>query len=188
MFEAGAPRAGWNGPGMRWAALGLVALLVGAGGALYARARHASERVQAPATARPARRAVWVAAVEFKGEADAGKEPFPAEEPPPGQGVRLMAPRRGRWETEVYRWDPGVIVAYQGDELDLNFWGVNGSEHPAEIEGYGQRFTVRRGRLTRVRLVADRVGIFRIVCHTHTPSMVSYLVVLPRTAASVPEP
>lgn len=171
-------------PGARWIGLGLLALLVGAVGARFGKARPA----ESPMAATGARRTVWVAAVEFKGTADAGKEPFPAEEPPPGQGIRLMPPRRGKWETEAYRWDPGLIVAYQGDELDLHFWGVNGDVHPAEIEGYGQRFTVRRGRLTRVRLVADKVGLFRIVCHTHAPSMVSQLLVLPRSVATVPEP
>lgn len=132
--------------------------------------------------AAPAARVFWIGAVEFKGGAEAAQEPYPAEVQPSGPGIKLMPPvgPRQRWETEMYRWDPGTVVVQQGEQVTLYFWGVNGQEHPSSIEGYNLKFNVRRGRPTAVTFRASRTGVFRIVCHVHQPSMVAHLVVLPR--------
>lgn len=71
-------------------------------------------------------------------------------------------------------------MVFQGDEITLEILGINGQSHPASIEGYNLDFTVKRGQLTTVNFVADKVGTFKIECRTHLPSMVGYLVVLPR--------
>lgn len=150
------------------------------GGAQPAAVRAAGgAQLAAPAVAGPADRVIWMAAVEYKGGAVAAVEPFPGG-PAPGPGIKLVPPQNGRWETEIYRWDPGVIVAYSGETVELNLWGVNGAEHPSEIEGHVPHFEVRRGKLTQLRFQVSRPGLYRIICHAHPPAMTAHLLVLMR--------
>ncbi|CAM3379826.1 hypothetical protein [Marinicrinis lubricantis] len=83
---------------------------------------------------------------------------------------------------EAYRWDPGTIVVNEGDLVTLKMYGVNGSSHPFTIEGYNIQGNVVKGEETVVSFTADKEGIFKIICHTHTDNqssgpMVGYLVV-----------
>ena len=39
----------------------------------------------------------------------------------------------GRWEVSTYVWMPSQIVVNQGDEVTLEFVGINGAFHPTEI-------------------------------------------------------
>lgn len=126
------------------------------------------------------KRTIHMTALEYKGSTEVAKEPFPAAEVPGGGGYILKKPVDGKWETSTYRWEPGTIVVYQGDDVELKIWGVNGADHPARIEGYGNAFNVKRGQLTTVTFKADKPGVFRILCDVHNPSMTGTLVVLGR--------
>jgi len=126
------------------------------------------------------KRTVYMSAVEYKGSTEVAKEAFPNAPVPSGGGYIKKAPADGKWETSTYRWEPGTIVVYQGDEVDLQIWGVNGAEHPGKIEGYDKSFNVKRGLLTSVTFKADKAGVFRILCDVHNPSMTGTLVVLAR--------
>ncbi|MGH7417546.1 MAG: hypothetical protein ACREKB_07210 [Candidatus Rokuibacteriota bacterium] len=128
------------------------------------------------------RRTIYMAAVEPRGGAAVTSEPFPTEALPPGPGYVLRRPdETGRWEVSGYYWQPGFLLANLGDDLTLEILGINGAEHPTVIEGINvPPFTVRRGQITRVNFRATRPGFYPIVCTTHLPSMVAYLVVLPR--------
>lgn len=96
-----------------------------------------------------------------------------------GGGYRLDPPDDGgEWHARAYLWQPATVVVNQGDEVTLEFFGINGDEHPTVLEGYGLEFVVRRGEVTRVTFTADRPGIFPFVCRTHRPSMTGQLVVL----------
>ena len=153
------------------------ALLVAVAGALWV-SMEGSADSSSRAAAAGAKKVIYMSAVEYKGGTNS--EPFPAATPPAGGGYVIKAPDdTGRWETSTYRWEPGVVVANQGDEVELWIWGVNGSQHPASIEGYVPEFTVTRGALTTVKFTADKAGTFRITCHVHQPSMEGLLVVLP---------
>jgi plastocyanin len=124
-------------------------------------------------------RTIYVAALEPKGGASVAQEPFPASPLPSGGGYVLKKPDdKGRWEVSTYRWDPGTIIVNQGDTVTLEIVGINGDEHPFTIEGYWITDTVRRGQITRVTFVADKAGIFKIICRKHAPSMQADLVVL----------
>jgi len=79
-----------------------------------------------------------------------------------------------------YVWLPSQIIVNEGDEVTLEFVGINGSAHPTTIEAFGKTFTVTRGGAHRVTFVADKVGIFGITCGTHKPSMSGELIVMPR--------
>lgn len=129
----------------------------------------------------PEHRVIYLSAVEFKGKAKVAKEPFPTVAPPSGGGIKLERPdEEGEWETETYHFVPGTVVAYQGDEVELRIWGVNGAEHDTVVEGYDQRTVVKRGQMSTLKFVADKPGIFRIICLNHPPIMESQLLVLPR--------
>lgn len=136
----------------------------------------------ASASAAPAaaKRTFYMSAVEYKGSTEVAKEPFPAGKLPDGGGYIRKSPADGKWETSTYRWEPGVLVAYQGDDIELQIFGVNGAVHPGRIEGYDKAFAVKRGELTTVTFRADKAGVFRILCDTHNPSMTGTLVVLAR--------
>jgi len=142
---------------------------------------------QAPAG--EARRTIYMSAVEYKGGANVTAEPYPpAAEPgtrelgPLGDGYLLKDPdATGRWEVESYRWEPGLVVAREGERLTLEIVGINGARHDAMVvspTGSQIPFVVTRGRLTLVRLRVDEPGIWRFVCSTHTPGMTGEIVVL----------
>lgn len=131
------------------------------------------------AQTKPRQRTIYVAAREPKGGASVAQEPFPSASLPAGGGYVLRKPDdKGRWEVSTYRWDPGTIVVNQGDEVTLEIIGINGDDHPFTIEGYWLSGTVQRGRITRLTFVADKAGIFKIICRKHSPSMQADLVVL----------
>ena len=69
----------------------------------------------------------------------------------------------------VYVFEPRQILVTEGDEVTLEFVGINGASHPTTIQGYGKSFELKRGEVTKVALTADKVGIFPIVCATPPP-------------------
>lgn len=123
-----------------------------------------------------------ILAVEPKGGATVDKEPFPTSPLPSGGGYVIAQPdeKTGRWEVSAYIWQPSQIIVNEGDEVTLEFVGINGAAHPTSIAAFGQTFTVQRGHAHRVTFTADKVGIFGIVCSTHKPSMSGELIVMPR--------
>ncbi|MBW7476781.1 cupredoxin domain-containing protein [Paenibacillus oenotherae] len=83
---------------------------------------------------------------------------------------------------EVYRWDPGTVIANVGDSVELRIAGVNGQSHPFVIEGLNIKGEVVKGKTTVVRFTAERKGTFPIVCLTHdkmenSGPMVGYIVI-----------
>lgn len=84
---------------------------------------------------------------------------------------------------EAYRWDPGTVVAYKGETVELRILGVNGERHPFRIEGLDVRGEVAKGRETVVTFRVPKEGIYRIICPIHADAahggpMIGYLVVL----------
>ncbi|MBI4308201.1 MAG: hypothetical protein HY684_05285 [Chloroflexi bacterium] len=129
----------------------------------------------------PAKRTIYMAAIEPKGSTTTAKEPFPTSQLPSGGGYILKAPNKeGTWEVSTYRYFPSTVVINQGDEVTLEIVGINGKEHATAIEGYNVQFSVLRGQVSRATFKADKAGIFNIVCTTHRPSMTAQLTVLPR--------
>ncbi len=133
-------------------------------------------------SAAQATRTVYMAAVEPKGGTGVSQEPFPNPALlPAGGGYVLKAPdSTGRWEVSTYQWQPSFIVVNQGEQVTLEIIGINGAEHISSLPPYVEKFTVKRGQLTKVTFTASRAGIFPIVCVSHQPSMTGYLVVLPK--------
>lgn len=133
-------------------------------------------------SAQAEKRHIVVAAVEPKGGVTVDKEAFPAQALPAGPGYILKRPdQTGRWEVSAYVWMPSQIIVNQGDDVTLEFVGINGAAHPATITGYNKSFTVIRGEVTKVSFKADKAGVFAIECPAHHPSMRGELIVLPRS-------
>ena len=123
-----------------------------------------------------------VLAVEPKGGTTVDNEPFPTGPLPQGGGYVIAQPdeKSRRWEVSAYVWQPSQIIVNEGDEVTLEFVGINGAAHPTSIAAFGQSFIVKRGQAHRVTFTADKVGIFGIVCSTHGPSMSGELIVMPK--------
>ena len=128
----------------------------------------------------PVKRTFTILAVEPKGGVTADREPFPSAPLPPGGGFVVSPPdaKSQRWEVSAYVRLPSQIIVNQGDEVTLDFVRINGAAHATTIAAFGQTFTVKRAKLTRVTFVADKPGIHGIVCSTHQPSMTGELIVL----------
>lgn len=138
--------------------------------------------VLGPATdALAAKRHFVVTAVEPKGGANVEKEPFPSTALPEGGGYVLKKPDdTGRWEVAVYVFEPRQIFVDEGDEVTLEFVGINGASHPVTIDAYGQTFELKRGHVHKATFVADKPGRHSIVCSAHLPTMTSELIVAPK--------
>lgn len=153
----------------RLISLGVTGVLVGAA------------LVALPASAGAEQRFFTIAAVEPKGGTTTDKEPFPHHALPEGGGYVLKKPdQTGRWEVSTYVWQPSQIIVAEGDDVTLEFVGINGAEHPTTIAGYDKALVLKRGNIVRLEFKADKAGTFKIVCATHRPSMVGELIVLPK--------
>jgi len=131
--------------------------------------------------AQAAKRSFTVAAVEPKGGTTIDREAFPSSALPEGGGYVLRKPdQTGRWEVSTYVWQPSQIIVMEGDDVTLEFIGINGAEHPTTIVGYDKTLVLKRGHVIRIELKADKPGTFAIVCNHHKPSMVGELIVMPK--------
>lgn len=137
--------------------------------------------LQISGPAHSAKRFFTIAAVEPKGGTTVDKEPFPTAALPEGNGYVIKKPdQTGRWEVSAYVWQPSQIIVTEGDEVTLEFIGINGAEHPTTIVGYDKALVLKRGHVVRLEFTADKVGTFAIECSHHRPSMVGELIVVPK--------
>jgi plastocyanin len=126
-----------------------------------------------------------ILAVEFKMRRKVSETPYPNTlqafpELANAPGYKLIPPNtevQGEWGVDAYQFLPATIVVNQGDNVVLRFYGVNGDLHATTIDGYNQKFDIKRGQLTEVKFVADKAGTFTITCHNHPPTMTAHLVV-----------
>ncbi len=140
-----------------------------------------------PISVQGEQRTIYINLIEPKGGTNVDDEPYPATTLPKGMegtpgGYGIKEPDdSGRWQVSAYMFEPSTIVVNQGDEVTLNFFGVNGKEHSIHIDKYIENhFTMKRGELVSKTFVASESGIFQIHCQEHEPNMVGQLVVLPK--------
>ena len=159
----------------------LTVMVMGAGAVLLAVAASCGDDDAGSASIEPTRHTIYMEAVEPKGTTSVDKEPFPAEVLPEGDGYALEEPdEEGQWVVETYTWAPDQIIVNEGDQVNLEIIGINGSRHDSSIEGHVSSFVVERGKLTSLSFVAGAPGVYKIICTVHQPAMTGELVVLPR--------
>ena len=132
------------------------------------------------------KRELFMSAVEWKGSASVSKEPYPGPVPagggyescPPGSQDCDLAGNTAKWAIETYRFDSAMVAAYAGDRVTLNIFGVNAKEHPISIPAFNQKFTVKRGVVSKVSFKVDKPGIYNILCLLHPPAHQAQLLVL----------
>ncbi len=79
----------------------------------------------------------------------------------------------------TYIFNPTQVIVNKGEKVTLKILGINGSKHTVSIERYAKKpFSIKRVKLTEVSFVADKAGVFRIVCSEHPPSMTGEIIVL----------
>lgn len=90
------------------------------------------------------------------------------------------------WRVASYLWNPGQLVAYQGDTLNLHFFILNGNEHVVWVEDPDGNVVadvteMNRGREYDFVVNAVKPGVYQLICSTHGPTMTAEILVLPRT-------
>ena len=157
-------------------------MVIGAGAVAIAAAACSDNEGRAAAPIEPATHTIYMEAVEPKGTTTVDKEPFPGEALPEGGGYKLEEPdEEGQWVVETYTWAPDQIIVNEGDQVNLEIIGINGSRHDSSIEGHVDSFVVERGKLTSLSFVAGTPGVYKIICTIHQPAMTGELVVLRRS-------
>lgn len=135
-------------------------------------------------------RTIEVTAYELKGSTTIDKLAAPEKEPnklssgydykPPG----FDSANKDSWQVSTYRWEPGQVIAHQGETINFHIFVVNGNEHAAVIKSpsgakVGREVKMNRGRDYTVALKATEPGVYRLVCSNHEPTMAADILVLP---------
>jgi plastocyanin len=129
----------------------------------------------------PSNRTFYISAISLDGTANATEEPFPNSTLPAGEGYVLSSPdAEGDWSIRMYAFDPSQIVVYEGDQVTLNFLGVNAEVHNITVNGYAEPFELHRGELKTVAFTAVTAETIDFICQIHQPTMHGQIIVLPR--------
>lgn len=94
-------------------------------------------------------------------------------------GYRMEPPNEdGEWYARTYLWAPQTVVMRVGERVLLEFFGINGENHPSVITGTDITFEVNRGQITQVVFEPDAPGIYEYVSTLRGPGMVGQILVL----------
>jgi hypothetical protein len=127
---------------------------------------------------------------------DAFPERFgPSDDPGArGGGYYLFMTSEDEWRIGSYMFVPQEVIAYQGERLTLEIFGVRGGHHGNVLFGPDgkqvnvkaldgsaiEKFDVNRGELHVIQFTADEPGLYRLVCVDHLPTMAMNIHVFPR--------
>ncbi len=117
-----------------------------------------------------------------------GEDPFERAGMP---GYYLFMTSEDEWRIGSYMFIPQEIIAYQGEHLTLEIFGVRGGTHGTILEdpegnimedpdGEEIVFSVNRGELKKIKFTPEKPGLYRLVCHDHLPTMIMNIHVFPR--------
>lgn len=145
-----------------------------------------------PAAAAPGEREFVVTGYEIKGSTSTKDLAAPTADPAKlSDGYRYKEPGKAdasdatKWEVSTYRFEPGVMVALQGDKITLRVFIINGDKHTSWIEGPDRKEVLKeqvwnRGREYKVSFTAEKAGAYKLHCNEHDPTMHSTILVLPQ--------
>lgn len=103
-----------------------------------------------------------------------------------GGGVRddrRQAPAAAGEPEGSLEFSPSFVTVYQGDTVHLVAFVVNGDEHEVRVTDPGgatvvERSIWNRGRQYQALFVAEKTGVYQLVCSTHAPTMLATIAVL----------
>lgn len=133
-----------------------------------------------------------VTGLEYKGSTSTKDLAAPDVNPTKlSDGYRYKAPGVAdksdatKWEVSTYRFEPGFMIAAQGDKVTLLSFIVNGDKHTVWLQGPDGKEAVKqlvmnRGREYKVTFTAEQVGFYKLICDEHDPTMHAHILVLPR--------
>jgi plastocyanin len=117
----------------------------------------------------------------IKGDAAHPPEAFPSAGMPDGGGLLLSEPDvDGDWRIRSFAFQPAQIIVHQGEQVTLNFVGVQGPSHQIAIEGQDAIIELKRGEIKSVTLQAGEPGTIHFASLGRQPSMQGQILVLPR--------
>jgi plastocyanin len=117
----------------------------------------------------------------IKGDAAHPPEAFPSAGMPDGGGLLLSEPDAdGDWRIRSFAFQPAQIIVHQGEQVTLNFVGVQGPSHQIAIEGQDAIIELKRGEIKSVTLQAGEPGTIHFASLSRQPSMQGQILVLPR--------
>jgi plastocyanin len=117
----------------------------------------------------------------IKGDAAHPPEAFPSDGMPDGGGLLLSEPDvDGDWRIRSFAFHPAQIIVHQGEQVTLNFVGVQGPAHEIAIEGRDDILELKRGEIRSVTLQTAEPGIIHFASLGRQPSMQGQILVLPR--------
>lgn len=88
------------------------------------------------------------------------------------------------WGVSTFTFQPSAVTVRQDDEITLKTFIVSGEHHNSWIEGPdGERVLepqdLQIGREYELEFVAEKPGIYRLICLQHSPTMNMVITVLP---------
>ena len=108
-------------------------------------------------------------------------EPFPSSPFPSTSGMWVKGPQaNGDWTVRAFVFSPSQVVVMQGDEVVLQFVGVQGAAHTVAVKGVGEPVKFTRGTTATIKFTADKPGIIDFASTALTPNMRGQVIVLPR--------
>lgn len=142
----------------------------------------------------PTTRNIQVTAFEIKGSTHASELEPPSVDPATlskGYGfkdVGVYEADSDKWQVASYLWLPGEMTVFRGDTLNLNIFVLNGNRHDTWVQGPDGEVVVshvelNRGREYELSFRVTKVGVYRLICDTHGPTMTADIMVLPRPAS-----
>ena len=135
---------------------------------------------------------IFISAVEIKGGTSADSLAPPAINPKDlSKGYDFKGPGEAdkgnpkRWEVSSYSFSPSFVTVRQGDKVELTAFIVNGDKHEVWVAAPDGKKVVNnttwnRGREYKVQFVAEKAGVYQLVCSEHAPSMIATFLVVPR--------
>ena len=121
------------------------------------------------------------AKTNVNGDASHPPEPFPGSAGGSSGGFIVRPPdEQGNWSVRAFLFQPSQVVVRQGENVVLNFVGVQGPSHTIAIEGQDERVSLKRGEMKTVRFVAEQPGTIRFVSIGREPTMNGSILVLRR--------
>jgi len=127
---------------------------------------------------------------ELKGSTSTAKLAPPAEDITKlSAGYGYKAPGydnadKEKWEVATYVFLPSSVTVKKSDKVNLRVFGINGDLHAARLldphgKVVGSPMVWNRGREYTFSFVAEKSGVYRLVCDSHSPTMEATFYALP---------